>query len=69
MSSYGFELLQCGYRFRSPSPTVADIDAPIAERMPCPKCGGRMHYEGYTSERGSYIALAVCNKCGHEEEF
>ena len=69
MSCYGYELTQCGYKCQAPSLEVMDIDAPIAEGIPCSECGGQMHYEAYTSPTGSYIALAVCNKCGHEVEF
>ena len=69
MTCYGYELIQCGYRPYSPSQEVAEMDAEIAEAQPCSKCGGPMHYEAYTNESGSYIALAVCNDCGYEEEF
>ena len=69
MTCYGYELLKIGYKCKAPSLDVVDIDAPIAEGIPCPKCGGKMHYEAYTSESGSYIALAVCNDCQYEEEF
>jgi len=44
------------------------VDATIAERMRCPKCGGPMRYEGYRNGR-SYVALAVCCQCYHEVEF
>jgi len=69
MTCYGYELTQIGYRYGAPSLEAMDIDAPIAEGTPCPKCGGQMHYEAYTSPTGSYIALAVCNQCGNEVEF
>jgi len=69
MTCYGYELLKVGYRYGAPSLEAMDIDAPIAEGIPCSECGGQMHYEAYTSPTGSYIALAVCNKCGHEVEF
>ena len=61
-----------GYRFGAPSEEAADIDAVIAERHPCPRCGGPMRYEAYHKRRAgycSYIALAVCNRCGHQVEF
>ena len=68
--SYGFGLLQCGYRYRPPSPDVGDDDAEVVAKMKCYNCCGPMHYEGYhNTDIGSYIALAVCNDCGHEEEF
>ena len=44
------------------------IDAEIASRTLCPRCGTRCHYEGY-EHQGSYIALAVCPKCRWEREF
>jgi len=50
-------------------PTEAQmIDAEIAERMTCRRCGGPCRYEGY-QRNGSYIALAVCKWCGREEEL
>jgi len=69
MTCYGYELMQVGYKCQAPSLEAMDIDAPMAEKAPCPKCGGQMHYEAYTSPTGSYIALAVCNDCGREVEF
>jgi hypothetical protein len=61
-----------GYRFGAPSEEAADIDAQVAERMRCRKCGGPMHYEGYYKSYGAYseyIALAVCNVCGNQIAF
>ena len=61
-----------GYRFGAPSKEAEDIDAAIAERYPCPKCGGSTRYEAYHKRNGgycSYVALAVCNDCGHQIEF
>lgn len=61
-----------GYRVGAPSEEVEDIDAAIAERYPCPKCGGPMRYEGYHRRNGTYteyLALAVCNRCGHSISF
>ena len=68
MTCYGYELLQVGYKCQAPSLEAMDIDAPIAEGIPCSECGGQMHYEGYYNGK-SYIALAVCNDCGREVEF
>lgn len=62
------ELLDTGYRQRQPAGTCYQIDAEIAFGMYCPKCGARCVYEGW-HKNGSYIALAVCRDCGHEEEF
>lgn len=67
-SSYGHELLQCGYHYGAPSAEVEELDARIVEGGRCKKCGGKVHYEGYHNDT-SYIALAVCNECGYEVEF
>jgi hypothetical protein len=61
-----------GYHFGAPSQDAEEIDARIAESLACPNCGGSMHYEGYHRQhngRYHYIALAVCNSCGHETSF
>jgi hypothetical protein len=61
-----------GYRSGPPSKQAEEIDSAIAERMPCPKCGARMRYRGFHRSYGghcSYIALAVCVRCGHQIEF
>jgi transcription elongation factor Elf1 len=57
-----------GYRFGAPSQEAEDIDAQVAEHMNCGKCGSSMRYEGYYKLH-EYIALAVCNRCGHQVEF
>ena len=57
-----------GYRVGAPSQEAEDIDVQVAEQMRCRKCGGSMHYQGY-QKRGEYVALAVCNKCGHTVSF
>jgi hypothetical protein len=61
-----------GYHLGAPSQEAEQIDAQMAERHPCPACGGPMHYEGFHREengRQEYIALAVCNSCGKEVAF
>jgi len=65
------QMIAQGYRFGAPSAEAEEIDAQIASGIECPKCGRSMHYEGYCRSNGklSYIALAVCNGCGHEIEF
>jgi len=45
------------------------IDTEIASKMKCPKCGGPCRYGGYVDRHGSYIAVAVCKKCGYETAF
>ena len=57
-----------GYVCGAPTLEAEEIDTQVAERMPCPRCGGHCHYEGWHME-GSYIALAVCDDCGYTIEF
>ena len=70
---YAFEQMMArGYHVGAPSQEAEAIDAQVAERQRCPKCGGSMRYEGYHKRsRGyrEYIALAVCNHCGHVASF
>ena len=56
------------YEYGAPSWEIEELDGEIAESMTCPLCGGSCRYEPYHKE-GSYIALAVCNDCGHEQAF
>ena len=57
-----------GYQRGAPTFAAEEIDRPIAEAMTCRKCKTKMRYEAY-HRQGSYIALAVCPKCGREIEF
>jgi len=57
-----------GYKQAAPSREVAEEDGKIVEENSCPTCGGKMRYEPWV-KRGSYIALAVCEKCGEVFEF
>ena len=66
------QMVADGYRLGAPSEEAADIDTQVAERMRCRKCGGPMHYQGYHKRSGircEYVALAVCNRCGHTTSF
>lgn len=64
------DLWQEGYRWGAPTEEAEEIDASIARRFRCPKCGGEVHYDGWTNERtGSYIAMMVCTQCGWKREF
>jgi hypothetical protein len=61
-----------GFHYGAPSLEAEEIDVEMAARMKCRKCGGSMRYEGYHKNGGSYVeyvALAVCNDCGHEVAF
>ena len=64
--------LVLGYHPGAPSPEAEAIDVEVAQAHPCPKCGGPMHYDGYhrcRNGRTEYVALAVCNHCGHVISF
>ena len=66
------QMVAQGYCFGAPTAEAEEIDAQIASGISCPKCGGTMYYEGWTSSQNgylSYIALAVCSGCGYELEF
>jgi formamidopyrimidine-DNA glycosylase len=66
------QMVAQGYRFGAPTQQVEEMDAQVAEGQKCRKCDGPMHYEGYHRRtRGwcEYVALAVCNSCGHELAF
>jgi transposase len=61
-----------GYNVGAPTPEVEEMDAQVIEGRPCPKCGSPLHYEGYcrqTDGYREYVALAVCDACGHEHAF
>jgi hypothetical protein len=57
-----------GYKPGPPTVEAGLIDTKVAKSTTCKKCGGSCHYEGW-HKPGSYIALAVCNNCGHVVEF
>lgn len=64
------DLRAAGYQPGAPSAEAAAIDGPIAESRICGKCGGAVQYRPWHRRTPySYIALAVCTKCGHEEEL
>ena len=66
------QLVVGGYQYGAPTAKAEAIDADIAQSQPCPKCGGQMRYEGYHRHHRTYteyVALAVCNRCGHEISF
>ena len=66
------QLVAGGYRPGAPTPEAEAIDVEVAQAHPCPKCGGQMRYEGYHRHSNGYteyVALAVCNDCGHEISF
>ena len=57
-----------GYTPNAPSEEAAEIDAAVVESRRCPECSGAMQYEPW-HKPGSYIAIAVCSRCGAECEF
>ena len=57
-----------GYERGAPTLEIEEMDARVVDKMACPKCGSKMRYEGHHKE-GSYIALAICDGCGHEIAF
>ena len=61
-----------GYRPGAPSYEAEEIDAQVAGRWPCPRCGGPMRYEGFHRTYNGYteyVAMAVCNRCGRRISF
>ena len=61
-----------GYRPGAPTREAEAIDVEVAQTLTCRKCGGTMRYEGFHRQYNGYteyIALAVCNRCGHEISF
>jgi hypothetical protein len=40
----------------------------VEDKMVCRRCGNSMRYEGWR-RNGSYVALAICRACGHQEAF
>ena len=66
------QLVALGYRCGAPTPEAEEIDSQVASRLKCPHCGSTMYYQGWHrtgNGHSSYIALAVCNRCGYELEF
>jgi predicted RNA-binding Zn-ribbon protein involved in translation (DUF1610 family) len=66
------QLVAQGYRPGAPTPEAEAIDVEVAQAHPCPECGGQMRYEGYHRQHNGYteyVALAICNDCGHEISF
>lgn len=65
------ELLKQGYRPGAPSKQAEIDDREIAESMTCPACEkDTLRYRPWSRKSPySYIAIAACDKCGHEEEF
>ena len=62
------QMMAQGYRCGAPSQEAEDIDAQVVERLQCPRCSGAMHYKGF-HKPNEYVALAVCNQCGHTLSF
>jgi len=63
------DLLWQDYRPQAPSHEVYGIDAEVAAGCMCKRCKHKgLRYQPY-NKPGSYIAMAICPKCGQEEEF
>ena len=64
------ELRENGYRPGPPSRQAEIDDKPIAEYT-CPVCErDTMQYRPWSRKQPyGYIAICVCPRCGHEEEF
>ena len=60
-----------GYRPGAPSAAAASIDWAVCEESECNHCGAPApRYRPYYNPRERvYRAFAVCEKCGHVEEF
>ena len=66
------QMVAQGYRFGAPTREAEIIDSQVASRLKCPHCAGPMYYQGWHRSgngHSSYIALAVCRRCGYELEF
>jgi len=57
-----------GYKHGAPTLEAEAIDMEVVASMKCRRCGGRCTYDGWHTS-GSYVAMAICQECGHEEEF
>jgi predicted RNA-binding Zn-ribbon protein involved in translation (DUF1610 family) len=67
MYDYSFRL-EPGWRYVGDE--ALRIDQEVAEKEPCPKCAGRMIYRPwYDLSSHTYIAEAVCIRCGHVIQF
>ena len=69
MTSFG-QMIDQSYRYGAPTQEIEEMDARAITGVKCRGCGGPMYYEGYFRDGpgyGEYVALAVCNRCGHEE--
>jgi hypothetical protein len=70
---YDLALRAEGYGPGAPSALVAAEDEGVLARIACPECRRlRLAYRPYVklqSGVNGYRALAVCQSCGHAEEF
>jgi len=71
MTSFG-QTLDQSYQYGAPTQEIEEMDAQAIAGMKCRRCGGPMHYQGYFRDGpgySGYVALAVCNRCGHKTSF
>ena len=66
MSEYQ-EAIEEGYSKGCP-PSAFAIDSEIAEKDPCPECGGKMQFKPVMMP-DSYRAFSICEDCQYEFEF
>jgi len=73
MTSLLERLRRLGYT----DPTCSDLDpqtlrfdvANVANEVRCPDCGGSVVALPLTAGRRTYVIVAVCGRCGWQEEY
>lgn len=71
MTSFG-QMIDQSYQYGAPTQEIEEMDAHAIAAMKCRHCGGPVHYKGYFHDGpaySEYVALAICNRCGHEQAF
>lgn len=71
MTSFA-QMIDQSYQCGAPTQEIEEMDACAIAGMRCRHCAGPLHYEGYFRDgpgHGEYVALAVCDRCGHKTSF
>ena len=71
MTSIG-QMIDQSYQYGAPTQEIEEMDAQAIASTKCRRCRGPVHYKGYFRDgpgHGEYVALAVCNRCGHKQAF